>query len=150
MSNFLSINSEHIQDCIFTIRNLQIILDRDLAELYQVPVKVLNQAVKRSIERFPDRFRFQLSETERIELVTNCDRFERLKHSSVNPFAFTEQGVSMLSAVLRSNTAIQVSIGIMDAFQLRLNFSKSRDRFIIIDNESIYHFGESLKDLGKK
>ncbi len=109
-------DSNNIQNRIFTIRGLQVMVDRDLAELYQVETKVLNQAVKRNIERFPEQFRFQLSKAEKNELVTNCDRFESLKHSTVLPYVFTEQGVSMLSAVLRSKTAIKVSIQIMDAF----------------------------------
>jgi len=117
MSHELSIiNSNDIQSRIFTIRGLQVMVDRDLGELYQVETKALNQAVKRNIERFPEQFRFQLSEKEKIELVTNCDRFDSLKHSTAFPHVFTEQGVSMLSAVLRSETAIKVSIQIMDAF----------------------------------
>jgi len=117
MSQELNImDSNNIQNRIFTIRGLQVMVDRDLAELYQVETKVLNQAVKRNIERFPEQFRFQLSKDEKNELVTNCDRFESLKHSTVLPYVFTEQGVSMLSAVLRSETAIKVSIQIMDAF----------------------------------
>jgi len=117
MSHELSIiNSNELQNQIFTIRGLQVMVDRDLAELYQVETKALNQAVKRNIERFPEQFRFQLSEEEKNELVTNCDRFESLKHSTALPHVFTEQGVSMLSAVLRSDTAIKVSIQIMDAF----------------------------------
>jgi len=91
-------------------------IDRDLGEVYCVDTKVLNQAVKRNLERFPDSFRFQLSEEEKNELVTNCDRFNKLKHSTSNPFAFTEQGVAMLSAVLRSETAIRVSIQIIKTF----------------------------------
>ncbi len=91
-------------------------IDRDLAELYGVETKVLNQAVKRNIERFPLEFRFQLNTHERNELVTICDRFEKMKYSTINPYAFTEQGISMLSAVLRSKTAIQVSIKIMNTF----------------------------------
>jgi hypothetical protein len=82
----------------------------------EVETKVLNQAVKRNIERFPSIFRFQLSGDERSELVTICDRFDSLKHATVNPYAFTEQGVAMLSAVLRSETAIKVCIQIMTAF----------------------------------
>jgi len=105
-----------IENRIFTIRNSQVMIDRDLAELYQVPTKVLNQAVNRNIERFPEAFKFQLNSEEKDELVTNCDRFKKLKHSSTNPYAFTEQGVAMLSAVLRSNIAIKVSIQIMNAF----------------------------------
>ena len=91
-------------------------IDRDLAELYQIETKTLNQQVKRNQERFPDAFMFRLNEHEFSELVTNCDRFNLLKHSSSLPYAFTEQGVSMLSAVLRSPTAIQVSICIMESF----------------------------------
>jgi len=105
-----------IENRIFTIRNSQVMIDRDLAELYQVPTKVLNQAVNRNIERFPEAFKFQLNSEEKDELVTNCDRFKNLKHSSTNPYAFTEQGVAMLSAVLRSSIAINVSIQIMGAF----------------------------------
>jgi len=95
---------------------LQVMIDRDLAELYNVPVKRLNEQVKRNIERFPESFRFQLTDKEKPELVANCDRFEKLKYSSVNPYAFTEQGVAMLSSVLRSKTAINISIRIMQAF----------------------------------
>jgi phage regulator Rha-like protein len=105
-----------IENRIFTIRGVQVMIDKDLAELYEVGTKVLNQSVKRNIDRFPYQFRFQLSDKEKTELVTNCDRFANLKHSSVNPYAFTEQGVAMLSAVLRSETAIKISIKIMQAF----------------------------------
>ncbi len=101
---------------ILRIRNEQVMLDRDLAKLYGVETKVLNQAVKRNIARFPDNFRFQLSKEELRDLVTNCDRFATLKHSTTLPYAFTEQGVAMLSAVLKSATAVEVSIRIMEAF----------------------------------
>lgn len=79
----------NIKNMIFSFRGLQVMVVRDLTELYGVGTKVLNQAVKRNIERFPDDFRFQLTDNEKIELVTNCDRFVKLKHSSVNPYAFT-------------------------------------------------------------
>ena len=107
---------EHIQNRIFSYRGLQVMIDRDLAEMYSVEVKRLNEQVKRNIERFPIEFRFQLNDIEKNELVANCDRFKKIKHSSVNPYAFTEQGVSMLSSVLRSETAIRVSIKIINAF----------------------------------
>jgi 2,3-bisphosphoglycerate-independent phosphoglycerate mutase len=116
MSKELAISQKQIESRIFSIRNNQVMIDRDLAEMYQVEVKRLNEQVKRNIERFPESFRFQLTEDEKNELVANCDRFETLKHSSNNPYAFTEQGVAMLSAVLRSETAIKVSIQIMGAF----------------------------------
>jgi hypothetical protein len=91
-------------------------LDYDLAKLYSVRTKALNQAVKRNIERFPTNFMFQLTDSEKTELVTICDHLKQLKFSSTKPFVFTEQGVAMLSAVLKSNAAVLVSIRIMDAF----------------------------------
>jgi hypothetical protein len=101
---------------IFSLRDTQIMLDRDLAELYQVTTKALNQAVKRNNARFPFEFKFQLTPSEMTQLVTECDRFSTLKHSSVMPYAFTEQGVAMLSAILKSELAIEISIQIMNAF----------------------------------
>ncbi len=118
-------DSVSIQKRIFTIRGVQVMIDRDLAELYDVSTKRINEQVKRNIERFPDSFRFQLSDKEKIELVANCDRFKTLKHSSVNPYAFTEQGVAMLSAVLRSETAVKVSIRIMKAFVAMRRFMQT-------------------------
>ena len=110
---------------IFKIRNQQVMVDRDIAELYQVEVKRLNEQVKRNLERFPLQFRFQLNKEETLKLVANCDRLKILKHSSSNPYVFTEQGVAMLSAVLRSKTAIQTSIEIMSAFiELRKEIPK--------------------------
>mgnify|MGYP000433559734 FL=1 len=118
-------NSELVANCdqlssvenrILIIRGVQVILDRDLADLYNVETKRLNEQVRRNLLRFPENFRFQLTQNEFQELVANCDRFSSLKHSTVCPFAFTEQGVAMLASVLRSETAIRVSIRIMDAF----------------------------------
>jgi len=107
---------QDIENRIFSIRGIQIMIDHDLAEIYQVETKRLNEQVRRNKERFPLLFRFQLSNIEKSELVANCDRLESLKHSSINPYAFTEQGVAMISAVLRSETAVKVSIQIMNAF----------------------------------
>ena len=105
-----------IDERIYFVRGRQVMIDRDLAELYGVETKALNQAVKRNIERFPPSFMFRLKQEEFMELVTICDRFEKLKHSSNMPHAFTEQGVAMLSSVLRSPTAVSVSIRIMESF----------------------------------
>jgi len=104
MNEVSVINEETIKNKIYSIRGFQVMLDRDLAELYGVETKVFNQAIKRNEERFPDDFRFQLSKIEKDELVTKCDRLNTLKYSTVNPYVFTEQGVSMLSAILRSKT----------------------------------------------
>lgn len=107
---------EDIAQLIMNIRGMQVMVDRDLAILYGVENKRLNEQVRRNIERFPERFRFQLTKEETNELVANCDRLNALKHSTVMPYVFTEQGISMLSTVLHSQTAIAVSIKIMDAF----------------------------------
>ena len=77
------------EERIFTLRGVQVIIDRDLADLYRVETKVLNQAVRRNNERFPLAFRFQLTKEETAELIAKCDRLKRLKHSSVLPFAFS-------------------------------------------------------------
>jgi hypothetical protein len=107
---------ETIASKILFLRNEKVLLDRDLAELYGVSTKALNQAVKRNVRRFPPDFMFRLTKKEKDELVTNCDRFQPLKHSSVSPRAFTEQGVAMLSSVLNSERAIEVNIAIVRAF----------------------------------
>jgi len=119
---------ELIEKSIFIIRSEKIMLDRDLAELYQVTTKALNQAVKRNLERFPSEFMFQLNKQEKDELVTNCDRLGTLKHSTSLPYAFTEQGVAMLSSILKSKRAIQVNIQIMKTFvQLRRMYLNNKE-----------------------
>lgn len=119
------IPAEMIENRIFFIRGQKVMIDRDLAELYQVKTMVLNQAVKRNQERFPEGFMFQLSKREKKELITNCDRFNRLKHSPYLPYAFTEQGVAMLSSVLRSKRAIRVNILVMQTFVRLRNIASS-------------------------
>ncbi|MBI5149631.1 MAG: ORF6N domain-containing protein [Candidatus Omnitrophica bacterium] len=109
------IASGEVESRIFLIRGQRVMVDRDLAELYGVGTKVLNQAVNRNEERFPD-FMFRLSEEETKELVTNCDRFKSLKHSTVRPRAFTEHGVAMLASVLKSERAVKISIHIVKTF----------------------------------
>jgi hypothetical protein len=113
-----------IQRKIYEIRGQKVILDRDLAALYQVETKVLNQAVKRNIERFPEDFMFQLTLKEWREIAVNEDvtiLTSQIVTSSWGgtrrlPYAFTEQGIAMLSSVLRSHVAIQMNINIMRAF----------------------------------
>ena len=109
-----------IRNMIYTVRNQQVMLDNDLAKLYQVETKRLNEAVKRNIARFPEEFRFQLNEEEteslRSQIATLNENDGRGKHRKYLPYVFTEQGIAMLSAVLRSDTAIQTSIVIMKSF----------------------------------
>src|SRR3989339_979013 len=115
-----------IKQKIFTIRGKQVMLDRDLAELYNTETKVLNQAVKRNLERFPTDFMFKLTNLEKNELVTNCDHLKLLKYSYQESYVFTEQGVAMLSSVLRSKKAIEVNIQIFRAFiEMRKYLSKN-------------------------
>lgn len=113
-----------IQNKIFEVRGCRVMLDFHLAELYQVETRALKQAVKRNLSRFPSDFAFQLTKDEWQELITNCDKFpENIRHTPTPPLAFLEQGVAMLSSVLRSQTAIDVNISIMRAFVLMRQMS---------------------------
>lgn len=107
-----------IQSRIYEIRGQKVMLDFDLAEMYQVETRVLKQAVKRNLDQFPEDFMFQLSKQEWQEVITNCDNLlpATAKFSPATPLAFTEQGVAMLSGVLKSKKAKQVNIAIMRAF----------------------------------
>ena len=131
MNELITTDEENIKNKIFTIGGLQVMLDRDLAELYEVETKVFNQAVKRNENRFPDDFRFQLSESEyqnlRSQFVTSSEqnslrsqsvtlKSNRGKHTKYLPYVFTEQGVSMLSAVLKSDIAVDISVKIIRSF----------------------------------
>jgi ORF6N domain len=112
------VSPERIEKSIFLIRGQKVMLDSDLAELYEVPTKVFNQAVKRNRDRFPSDFMFQLTNGEFDALRSQIVTLEsgRGRHRKYLPFAFTEQGVAMLSSVLRSKRAVHVNIEIMRAF----------------------------------
>lgn len=107
---------ERIERTILFIRGQKVMLDADLADLYGVSTKVLNQAVKRNKERFPNEFMFQLTKHEKEEVVTNCDHLKQLRFSHALPFAFTEHGAVMLATVLNSAVAVQTSIQVVKAF----------------------------------
>ena len=142
-ADFCSMNKEipfQIQDAIQTLRNTQVMLDRDLAKIYGIETKVLNQAVKRNIRRFPAKFMFQLTIDELRDwksqnVTSNGDKMGWRKQ----PFAFTEHGVAMLSTVLKSETAIQVSMAIIEVFvQFRnsvLTMPMLENRFRMIEGE---------------
>ncbi len=113
------IDSGNIQKRIFKVRDVYVMMDSDLAELYRVEVKVLNQAVKRNIERFPEAFRFQLTKEEYKTFLRSQNvtlKKGKGKHRKYLPYVFTEQGVAMLSAVLKSEIAVKVSVQIIQAF----------------------------------
>jgi hypothetical protein len=116
---------KNIQNMIYTFRGKQVMVDSDLAKLYQVETRVFNQAVKRNLNRFPEYFRFQLTEEEfknlRSQIVISS---ESNTHGGRRymPYVFTEQGIAMLSAVLKSDIAVEVSIKIMNSFVEMRNF----------------------------
>ena len=124
-----SVIKPEYETLIFQFRGFKVMVDSDLASLYGVSTKALKQQVKRNIDRFPEDFMFELTGTERDELVTNCDRLTIMKYSSINPLVFTEQGVAMLSSVLHSEKAIKINIEIMRAF--------ARYRSLLKENEEL-------------
>ena len=132
MENKLSIISKEIRNLIYTIRGKQVMLDSDLAALYQVETKNLNKAVKRNIERFPVSFCFQLTEEEvenlRFQIGTSSLNYGGRRYL---PYVFTEQGVAMASAILRSDIAVKMSVQIMEAFV--------EMRRMLISNASLFH-----------
>lgn len=136
---YTALVKKNYSSLIFEFRGYKVMIDLDLAALYETNTKALKQQVKRNIDRFPPDFMFELTREEKKQLVTNCDRLSNLKHSSINPFAFTEQGVAMLSSVLRSKKAIQVNIEIMRAF--------SNYRAMLRENEELR---KEVKELDNK
>ncbi len=118
---------ERITSKIYLLRGEKVLIDSDLAELYGVEARKLNQAVKRNIERFPNDFMFQLTREEYNSLRSQFVTLKRGQHSKYLPYAFTEQGVAMLSSVLNSGRAVQVNIAIMRAFVQMRKFLQSND-----------------------
>ncbi len=126
--------SENIRNKIYAIRGVQVMLDSDLARLYEVSTKRLNEQVKRNADKFPIDFMFQLTAPEKNELVAKCDHLQNLKFSSTNPYVFTQEGVATLSGVLKSKKAIEIHIQIMRAFVLMRKFiSKNAELFGRLD-----------------
>lgn len=131
--------TQRLDQIILVIRDQNVILDADLAVLYGVSTRALNQAVKRNKERFPEDFMFRLTRGEKEEVVTECDHLKRLKFSPTLPYAFTEHGALMVASVLNSPIAVQVSIRIVRVF-IRL-------REALVSHKSLRR---RLKALGKK
>lgn len=116
MSVELMITEEFIMSKILLIRNQKVMIDSDLATLYGVTTKRLNEQVKRNIKRFPSNFMFQLTEIEKEMVLSNFEHLDKLKFSSTLPYVFTEHGTMMLGNVLSSDRAIEFSIKIVEAF----------------------------------
>ena len=157
MENKLIVSQKEIANRIYTIRAQQVMLDSDLARIYQVETKVFNQAVKRNAERFPENFRFQLTQDEfdainlRSQFVTSSLNYGGRRYL---PYVFSEQGIAMLASVLRSDVAVKVSIEIMNAFveMRRMLISKASlfhrlDRIELKQLEADQKFEEIFKAL---
>ena len=150
-------NSSTIEQVILLLRGQKVILDRDLAALYGVPTKSLNRAVKRNLDRFPADFMIQLTAEEAAALRCQIGTLKRGQHFKYLPCAFTEQGVAMLSSVLRSPQAVQVNIAIMRAFvRLRETLALHRDlahklaeleRRIEGHDENIHNLFDAIRQL---
>lgn len=147
-----------IQNKIFDIRGQRVMLDFDLAGLYEVETRALKQAVRRNIARFPSDFMFELTKDEWQEVITICDNLpQTIKFSPATPYAFTEQGVAMLSSVLRSPKAIEVNISIIRAFvslrQYALGYAelnRKLDEFMIEANVQFSDIYQALTELASQ
>lgn len=132
-----------IEPLIITLRGQRVILDSDLAGIYGVQTKVLNQAVKRNADRFPEDFMFRLTEAEKTEVVTNCDHLQNLKFSPQLPAAFTEHGAMMAAMVLNSPEAVAMSVFVVRAFvQMRERLAANAEvlkRLAEIDKTLLEH-----------
>lgn len=113
---------------IIVIRDTQVILDRDVAELYGVETRDINKAVKNNPKKFPPGYIIELNSSEKQELVENFHRFNTLKHSTVAPHAFTEQGLYMLATILKGDLAISTTIAIIDTFTKLRKLARSIDK----------------------
>ncbi|MBI4744152.1 MAG: ORF6N domain-containing protein [Actinobacteria bacterium] len=136
-----------IEQKIFTVRNIKVMIDADLAEIYGVSTKRLNEQVKRNKERFPEDFMFQLTKEEKIEVVANCDHLEKLKFSTSLPYAFTEHGAIMLASVLNTPIAVQTSILIVRAFIKLREIMSTHKELVYKLNELESKFEKHDKDI---
>lgn len=155
---------EKIENMIYEVRGVQVMLDSDIAKLYQVETKRINEAVKNNLDKFPERFSFIINDIEKNNLWSKFSTANISKMSRSNPRVFTEQGLYMLATILKSKTATQVSIAIMDTFiKMRhyINYNKNflPNSFLLleekVDNntkriDELFSCGASFKDLGKK
>lgn len=112
------INTRDVKDKVIVLRGQNVLLDRDVALLYGVDTRSINQAVKNNLEKFPNGYLIPLNDNEKEELIKNFDRFESMKHSPVPPTAFTERGLYMLATILKSKRAVQTTIAIIDTFAM--------------------------------
>ena len=134
----LMIPDEIVINKILLLRDKKVMIDKDIAELYGVSTKRLNEQVKRNAKRFPEDFMFQLTQEEKDEVVANCDHLKTLKYSPNLPFVFTEHGAVMLASVLNSDRAIEVNIQIVRIL--------TRMREMLLTNKDIWLKLEQLEN----
>ena len=130
------IGYKEVEENILNIRGQHVILDVDVADLYGVETREINQAVKRNPDKFPEGYIIELIQQDKDELITNCDRFNPKKHSTVLPSAFTEKGLYMLATILKSQRATNTTIAIVEAFAKIREFSKTISQLPDIQEES--------------
>lgn len=136
-------STELIENHILRIRSQKVILDTDLADLYAVTTKRLNEQVKRNIQRFPEEFMFKLTDQEKKQVVANCDHLKSLKFSHTNPNAFTEHGVIMAASILNTPKAIEVSVLVVKTFvklrELLSSQKELRTKLKDLENKLLSH-----------
>jgi hypothetical protein len=130
-----AIKIESIEDLILEVQGQKVLLDRDVANVYGVETKRINEAVRNNPDRFPDGYILEVEEKIKKELVENFDRFKTLKHATVNPKAFTEKGIYMLATVLTSKKAIQTTIEIIETFSKIRELSRNVKKLSAISDK---------------
>jgi hypothetical protein len=142
-----------VEEKIITLRNQQVILDCDVAELYGVATKEINQAVRNNPDKFPEGYIWIIEENEKNELVKNFDRFGNQKHSSVLPRAFTEKGLYMLATILKSPKAVQTTIAIVEAYAKLKELSRvmvkipQQEEDTVIQKKLLHRGGQLVEEL---
>lgn len=139
------ISTREVEKLMLNIRGAEVLLDRDVAMLYGVETKHINQALKNNPGKFPSGYVFELDESEKYELVKNFDRFNLLKHSAVMPTAFTEKGLYMLATILKSPQAVITTIAIIDTFTMTRQLSRTIESLQVVEDG-----GEQQKGLLQK
>ena len=134
MSDIISYGE--VEERILTIQGQQVLIDRDVAELYSVETKEVNQAVRNNRDKFPDGYTIALDGEEKSELVKNFDRFSTLKHSTAMPTAFTEKGLYMLATILKSQRATETTIAIVEAFANLRELSKVMSQLPVVQDDA--------------
>ena len=143
----------NVEERIITLRNQQVILDCDVAELYGVETRDINKSVKNNPEKFPDGYIFDLDEKEKKELVENFHRFVKQKHSTVTPKAFTEKGLYMLATILKSPKAVQTTIAIVEAYAKLKELSRviveipQQEDDAVIQKQLLHRGGQLVEDI---